>query len=204
MAKKPAPEATGTTEGAAEPVATLTIQGIHFTAPTPFAEGHVCSLEESRALNQTFGENLRNNFASVVRDAKVKAATDAGTITAESPKADVDAAVSNVTLDDTTVAALKEKFAAYSAEYKFTAKRQSRAPVDPVEREAFKLAKAAVETKLREKNIDKKALKEGQLESLVTSLLAKVPDYREEAKRRVEAMKSTANTALDDLFADAA
>ena len=48
----------------------ITIQGINFDAPSPYTSGHVLTANESDVLNQTFAENLRNNFASAVKDAK--------------------------------------------------------------------------------------------------------------------------------------
>lgn len=46
----------------------ITIQGTVFKVPIRYAAGHVLTEGEASALNQTFHENLRNNFASKVRD----------------------------------------------------------------------------------------------------------------------------------------
>ena len=46
----------------------ITIQGQTFKVPIRYAAGHTLNDGEAAALNQTFHENLRNNFASKVRD----------------------------------------------------------------------------------------------------------------------------------------
>lgn len=47
---------------------TLTIAGKSFTAAPRYAEGHVLTGNEANALNQTFFENLRNNFAGKAKE----------------------------------------------------------------------------------------------------------------------------------------
>lgn len=54
------------------PRASVTIDGIEFTVPQPFTEGHVCTANEAHALNQILVENSRNNFASRIKRAKEK------------------------------------------------------------------------------------------------------------------------------------
>src|SRR5215475_6605845 len=46
----------------------ITIQGHVFRVPIRYAAGHTLNDGEAGALNQTLHENLRNNFASKVRD----------------------------------------------------------------------------------------------------------------------------------------
>lgn len=46
----------------------ITIQGQTFKVPIRYSAGHQLTDGEAGALNQTFHENLRNNFASKVRD----------------------------------------------------------------------------------------------------------------------------------------
>jgi len=46
----------------------ITIQGQTFRVPLRYKEGDVLKANEAGALNQTYHENLRNNFASKVRD----------------------------------------------------------------------------------------------------------------------------------------
>lgn len=47
---------------------TITIAGKPFTVEPRYAEGHSLSANEASALNQTFFENLRNNFAGKAKD----------------------------------------------------------------------------------------------------------------------------------------
>lgn len=46
----------------------ITIQGQTFKVPIRYVAGHQLTEGEAGALNQTYHENLRNNFASKVRD----------------------------------------------------------------------------------------------------------------------------------------
>lgn len=47
---------------------TITIAGRSFTVEPRYAEGHTLSANEASALNQTFFENLRNNFAGKAKE----------------------------------------------------------------------------------------------------------------------------------------
>lgn len=163
----------------------LTIQGLAFSAPAPYETGHVCSDVEAATLNQTLGENLRNNFAKVVKDAK-----DAQEKTAPGSAMPEDA-----------VEALKAKFAEYAEAYEFQGRRATSTPVDPVERIAVGLAKDKLTAHLKANNIDKKSLAEGRFDSLVQELLTKYPAIREEAKRRHEAAQNIALDSLSDIKA---
>lgn len=48
----------------------ITIANTEYSIPQPFAEGHVCSVNEANALNQLLAENCRNNFAEKVKKAE--------------------------------------------------------------------------------------------------------------------------------------
>ena len=48
---------------------TITIAGHAFQAPIKYAEGDTLEANEAGALNQTYHENLRNNFAKRVQEA---------------------------------------------------------------------------------------------------------------------------------------
>lgn len=47
---------------------TLTIAGTAYSVEPRYAEGHVLTANEASALNQTYFENLRNNFASKAKE----------------------------------------------------------------------------------------------------------------------------------------
>jgi hypothetical protein len=188
MAKKNQTETEAAEAEAPSTEQTITVSDIKFVAPAPYAEGHQVTAGEAAALNQVYGENLRNNFAKRVKKAKEDWA-------AEHP---------GEPIAEHIVADLQAQFTQYASEYEFHGKRRStRAPSDPIAKEAFKLAKTAITEKLRERKIDIKGLPEGQLAGWVEELLEKQPSIREEAKRRVEAAKAVADTALnlDELVA---
>lgn len=159
----------------------FTIQNIPFEAAAPYAEGHVLSKQEAAVLNQTRVENLRNNFAGVIKK-KLEALSKE-----EPPRTE---------LSDDEIAGLKEEFASYEDSYEFQGKRTSRAPVDPVKREAVRMAKDTITAALRGKGIEPKNLVEGKMEELISGYLDKNPQVLEEAKARVEAAKALANDAL--------
>ncbi len=156
----------------------ITIQDIVFRIPSPYHDGYTINAAEAAALNQTYAENLRNNFAKSVKQAK-----EAG--------AEVD------------VAELQAQLTAYAETYEFQGRRRSVAtPVDPVGKEAHKIAKSMVTEALQKKGIKIKDLPEGKLESLIEDLLAKNPAIREEAERRVEATKAATVDLFDSLDLD--
>jgi len=162
------------TAPAVSPTAEITIQGETFAIPQPFAEGHVLTAGEASALNQTYAENLRNNFAKTV-----KASKEAGTF---------------------EHAGAQAALAEYAASYAFGVRSSgTRTAVDPVEKKATDLASSIVKAKLTEKGIKMSALAEGQFDKAVAALLEKRPDIREEARRQVDMAKSIAASALDEL-----
>lgn len=64
----------------------ITIAGEVFNAPLRYEEGHELNANEAAALNQTYHENLRNNFAKKVKDAKEANAFDMATFQADFDK----------------------------------------------------------------------------------------------------------------------
>jgi hypothetical protein len=179
-------------------IQTITIQGYEFEAPAPYTEGHQLTNAEAAALNQLLAENLRNNFRTTVQDAKdkaLKAAKDHGSY----------AEGEEVPLSDDNLLELQIAFTKKAEDYEFAGRRGTRAPVDPIEREAYKIAKAWVLAALKKnKNaagepapMDPKSLPEGKLDQYINGLLTKRPDIREEAKRRVSASQSIASEALN-------
>lgn len=161
----------------------ITIQGMSFVVPTPYAEGHALNAAEASTLNQVLSENLRNNFAGTVKKAVEKAAAD------------------GAPLDE---AALQTQFAEYAAAYEFHGRRAGRASVDPVTRAAQALAKGAIMAALKKNKIDPKTLAEGKMDELIAGLLAKDSSFMDEAKRRVDAAKSLAIEGLEGVLPAAA
>lgn len=115
----------------------ITIQKQVFTVSAPYAEGHTITEAEAAALNQTRAENIRNNMAK-----RVKEANDA---------VGQDAEGNQLPLDKKTFEALQAEVAEYDANYEFTMASVGggRAPTDPVDVEARRIAKASITAQLR-------------------------------------------------------
>lgn len=102
---------------------TISIAGQNFEVSTPFMAGHAINEIEAKVLNQTRAENIGNNFRKAVA-----AALEKGDL------AEVTAAI-----------------AEYDAAYTFSAGGTARTPVDPIEAEAYRIAKTVVKGKIQEK-----------------------------------------------------
>lgn len=166
----------------------VTIAGEVFKIDTPYNEGHTITAGEAQALNQTRQENLRNNFAKKVKDAK-----EAGTF---------DLAAFQTQLDE------------YAAQYEFGVRQGgggTRAPSDPVKREALKIAEEWLKTKLlgKGKTIGPKGDHTmAQIREKAPEVLEKHPEWLEEARATVERRKEMVADAdgedidLDSLMPD--
>lgn len=152
---------------------TIKIKGLKVTVPAPYSEGHVMTSPEARALNQTLAENIRNNQAKVVEKAKETEGFD-------------EAAV---------IAAVE----AYALTYNFGMARPRKEPVDPVEKEEHKMAKAVVLEKLRARKIDLETFSDDQMDKAIAIVLGKYPEIHEEAVRRVNSRSAIASAVMDDL-----
>lgn len=150
----------------------ITVQGTTFTVPQPYKEGDTLQANEAGALNQLVSENLRNNFASKVKDA-------------------LDEVGGSV--DKLDIAALQAELDSYAVSYEFGVRRGGGfTPKDPVERAALNIARQLVRQALKKKGIDLKTLPEGKLDELAHSVIATRPDITEAAKKQVEATQSVA------------
>jgi hypothetical protein len=143
---------------ASTPRAEVTIQGQTFTLPTPFTAGHQLTEGEASQMNQLLAENVRNNFAG-----KMKAQAD-------KPEAE-------------RKAFTQEDLDAYVAEYEFGVRKagNGEARLTPVEREARRIAKSAIEAKLKERGakVDKETM-----ETLVAQLAVREDIVKEAEKRQ--------------------
>lgn len=171
------------------PFTEITVQGLTFSVPQPYAAGQIELTEgEASQLNQVLGENLRNNFAAKIRS-KVEAYKKANNM-AEDQEVGADV------LDKEE---LDREFEEYSREYEFGVRQASagpRAPADPVGKEAFRIAWTKIKAALQAKNIKLDSVSKEKKDELIKALLAKNPAIREEAERRVNA---TAEIALADV-----
>lgn len=160
----------------------IKVEGLIFNAPAPYRAGHPLTENEAATLNQTFAENLRNNFAKKVKLAKEAAQKNGGEFPADGEAAPDD---------------LQSEFTSYANDYEFgtraAASGEAGLPRDPIEREAFIMARELI--RQHAKSHDIKVTAE-QVASLIPGILAKRPEIRAEAQRRMSA--KTAIT-LDEL-----
>lgn len=150
---------------------TITIKGFQFSVPAPFTEGHVLRENEASVLNQTYAENIRNNYASKVEAAKAAAAEAGGEV---------------------DLVALQDGLNEYVQTYDFGVRSSSgpREPADPVEKEALNLAKAHVKKALQKEGHKLSDVGAEQITELAKQLLEKHPIIRENAKKIIEAKKA--------------
>ena len=156
------------------------IQGHAFDIPSPFAEGHQLTPHEAAAMNQLFAENVRNNGASKIKAALAKH-VKAGH-SAESFKLPEDVRGAVQTLADTYT--FGERKARGTSE-----------PVDPLEREAHRIADEAIRTALKKKAVKVKDLPKGKFDEMVKTH-AKNEKVLAEVKRRLKAKEAV---GLEDL-----
>lgn len=152
----------------------ISISGQLFDVSAPYAEGHVLTAAEAKVLNQTRAENIGNNFR-----ADVKKAVESG--------------------DEAAIAAVRQALAEYDANYQFSM-TQARTPIDPIEAEAFKIAKEVVRAKIAEIygiSIKKYLETEGNEEKYNAAVekAAALEDTLKMAKKRVADKKKTADVA---------
>jgi len=166
-------------------VRTLIIQGVTFNMTERYAEGHPLTAKEAGVMNQTLAENLRNNFAKTVIASNEKAE---GAIPASR---------------------LQEAFDEYAAEYEFATKRTgSTKGLDPIEKEALRLAKGTVHAKLKANGRPLRAPKDASDEAKETyrnqiqatiEKYAQLPSYIADAKANIKRQAKRAEEALAEM-----
>lgn len=147
------------------PTKEFTCATVILQAPQPFDEGHECTGQEAGALNQLLVENSRNNFATTCK--KMQEAGDDG-------------------------ATIQKAYDGHISGYDFGVRRGRMAILDPVEREAYNMAKVRVLEVLRKKGTNMKELDADTLNTYVQNALDKYPQFRESAQAIVDQ-----RTALD-------
>lgn len=162
----------------------ITIAGETFRVPQPYTAGVVLNANEASALNQTYAENLRNNFAS-----KVKAAQEAGTFEHD---------VLQGSLDD------------YANDYEFGVRTGGGRSGDPVQVEAMAIARELVRKAIAKANAQDSSkpklsdVPASKISELAKGVLsrgdAKAEAIRDAARQRVEAAKEiTDDVEIDSL-----
>lgn len=152
---------------------TKIIAGHEFTISQPYEAGHTLTEVEAKVLNQVRSENIANNMRKAVKDAEA-----AGT------------------LDE-----VRAKVAEYDAEYTFAMPSAggSKRIVDPVEREARKLAREAIRAQLAKETPPRK-LKDVDPEKLEAAIefVASKEEILKLARKAVKD-RETAGAAADEL-----
>tara|TARA_R110000868_G_scaffold307378_1_gene568828 strand:+ start:2697 stop:3185 length:489 start_codon:yes stop_codon:yes gene_type:complete len=156
----------------------ITIQGVAVLVAQPYSEGHTCTEAEAKALNQVRAENIRNNTAKLVKDAKGE-----GDDVPESAMAELIAAIQ-----------------AYDAGYEFTLASVGggRKTSDPVEIEATRMARAAISAKLK---ADGRTVKSVDADVLANAIakLAGSERIMKAAAKAVKERSSAADEALEGM-----
>lgn len=147
--------------------------GVNVNVAQPYAEGHVLTALEAEKLNHVLADNIRTSLV-----AKIKRAVEEGNADA---------------------AALSKEFQAYADAYSFTV-RAPKAAVDPVAKEANKIAKEQVLAAIRRKGGNPSDYSAEQLSEYVAKVLQHKPEILEEAERRVNSSRQIAGDLLSDLF----
>lgn len=158
---------------------TVTIAGLEFTLPSPYAEGHPLSAVEAKVLNQTWHENVRNNTAKYVKEAVEKGVAQ-------------DEIAANV--------------AKYAGEYTFSTPGTggTRRVMDPVEREARAIARENLKAVLAQQGRKIKDVDPEKLEAAIEQVLARNPDIQKLAAKRVKERQKVAEVDIGDLDLGAA
>ena len=152
----------------------VTIAGEVFKVAPRYDAGHVLLENEAGALNQTFFENIRNNMAKAVQEAKETGAFDQ----------DV----------------MQDQITQYANDYEFGARRGPGASKDPVMAEALKLAKKAISKALAAKYGPKHGKTAEEITEAARGVLAgaKGEKYLEQARQIVEITRAAADETLEE------
>ncbi len=144
------------------------IAGHEFTISQPYDEGHTLTAVEAKVLNQVRSENIANNMRKAVKDAEAEGTLDA----------------------------VATKVAEYDAEYTFAmpSTGAARRVVDPVEREARKLARDAIRAQLAKDGRKIKDIDAEKLEAAIETVAAK-DEILKLARKAVKDREATVGAA---------
>lgn len=144
------------------------IAGHEFQISQPYEAGYVLTEVDAKVLNQVRSENIANNMRKAVKEAE-----EAGTLSE-----------------------VASKVAEYDAEYTFAMPSTGAAKrvVDPVEREARKLAREAIKAQLAKDGRKIKDIDAEKLETAIETVAAK-DEILKLARKAVKDREATANAA---------
>lgn len=150
---------------------------VSITVAQPYDEGHVLTALEAEKLNHVFADSIRTSLT-----AKLKRLAEA---------------------EGFDAAATAAEFQSYADSYSFTV-RSPRASLDPITKEAHKIAKQQVLAAIRNKGGNPSDYTAEQISEYVAKVIQHKPEIREEAARRVESSRKMAGDLISDLFEGAA
>jgi len=158
------------------PTRDITIQKNIYTIPQPYCEGHVLTAVEAKQLNQTWSEGVRNNMAP-----KIKAAIEA----AEAGDAD-------------DMKKVKAEVKTYANQYVFTLAGTGRTKMDPLEKEARRIARINIVAYMESKGRKVADLDKDKLANEIIRI-AENPKIRKQAKARIAEQFALAEDELGDI-----
>lgn len=194
------------------------IGGVILSIPQPFAEGHVLTANEAASMNQTYLENVGNNFRSKVTGFKKVAITGK-----ENPsKAELDA-VTDKQVDDFTgevekdqsllpIEKIQAEFEALVAGYQMNVRRAGAGTsYTPEEKAARSIAKDKLKTALVKRGTKLNTVSADWWEREISRLLDKenpvvkgdknvTEDIWKTAERQVKLLQAAAADGLDDIM----
>ncbi len=194
------------------------IGGVILSIPQPFAEGHVLSANEAASMNQTYLENVGNNFRSTVT--KFKKAAIVGKD--EPSKSELDAVTDKQVDDFTTdleadqsmlpIDKIQAKFEELVAGYQMNVRRAgSGTSYTPEEKAARTIAKDKLKTALVKRGTKLNTVSADWWEREISRLLDKenpvvkgdknvTEDIWKTAARQVALLQQAASDGLDDIM----
>lgn len=163
------------------------VQGAVLSFPLPYVEGHRLVQNEANALNQTYCENLRNNFAPQAKKFY------------EDHKAwDAEKETPTRILDPGEIDQLQTIFDAYIEGYEFGTSGGGRSTLDPVTRQARSMAEERIRAKIKGAGMKLSEITREKMNEMIDQALENNPKFMEKAAAYVASLQD----AADDLSVD--
>lgn len=146
----------------------ITVQGVVVEVSAPYAEGQTITAAEAKALNQTRAENVRNNCAKQIKELL------------EGANGDVEAVAKQA----------QALVSEYDKSYEFTLASVGggRPKLDPLEKEAYGIARDFLVSKIKEAGMTLKAYTEKNGEEAVKAKIEELAEHPEIVKAAKKAL----------------
>ncbi len=159
----------------------LTIGGPNFSVPLPYEEGHVLRANEAEVLNQTYCENLRNNFSKTVAEAVAAAEESGGSL---------------------DIPGLQKELTEYVQEYDFGVRRGGFRTTDPVRQVAMEMARDKVRKALKRAGHKLADVGSAKISELAARAIETNPGFMEKAREQVERAQEVGLENAEELLAE--